>query len=280
MEIVIGYHGEEHVTAGQLGRIVAGLAGTGSYVLGTQDKLAATMKTANQIEIATGDIVINGRAATVETPELLTVDSGATGQKRNDLVVARYEKDDSSSVESVSLKVVKGTPVDYGDPVDPEIEDGSILDQDSPVEVPLWRIPIDGLAPGTPVKLFDETSPLSELRESLSQKLLWRGTYAGGQTIEVPGIGDYDVLSFAMSIGFTTFPVVCTRAEPGSAAFMGCSPFFSSGQVIYLLYVAVTAQGDELSSTAANISYMRLNPNDWAHDVTTGATITRIVGIS
>lgn len=96
----------------------------------------------------------------------------------------------------------------------------------------------------------------------------------------MPGIGDYDVLSFAMSIGFATFPVVCTRAEPGSATFMGCSPFFSSGQVIYLLYVAVTAQGDELSSTAANISYMRLNPNDWSHDVTTGATITRIVGVS
>ena len=82
-----------------------------------------------------------------------------------------------------------------------------------------------------------------------------------------------------MSIGFTTFPVVCTRAEPGSATFMGCAPFFSSGQVIYLLYVSVTAQGDELSSTSANVSYMRLNPNDWSHGVTTGATITRIVGI-
>ena len=122
--------------------------------------------------------------------------------------------------------------------------------------------------------------PGSRWCESLSQKLLWQGTYTGGQTVEVPGIGDYDVLSFAMSIGFTTFPVVCTRAEPGSATFMGCAPFFSSGQVIYLLYVSVTAQGDELSSTSANVSYMRLNPNDWTHDVTNGATITRIVGIS
>lgn len=87
------------------------------------------------------------------------------------------------------------------------------------------------------------------------------------------------MLSFAMSIGFATFPVVCTRLEPGSATFMGCTPFFSSEQVIYLLYVAVTVQGDELSSTAANVSYMRLDPNTWTHGVTTGATITRIVGI-
>lgn len=96
----------------------------------------------------------------------------------------------------------------------------------------------------------------------------------------MPGIGDYDVLSFAMSIGFTTFPVVCTRAEPGSDTFMGCAPFFSSGQVIYLLYVAVTVQGDKLSSTAGNVSYMNLNPNNWSHGITTGATITKIVGVS
>lgn len=82
-----------------------------------------------------------------------------------------------------------------------------------------------------------------------------------------------------MSIGFTTFPVVCTRLDPGSGTFTGCTPFFSSGQVIYLLYVSVTVQGDELSSTAANVSYMRLDPNNWSHGVTTGATITKIVGI-
>ncbi len=169
MEIVVGFQGKEHVTAGQVGRILAGMAGDGAYVLDTQNQLAATMVTANQVRVDTGDLVMHGRVATVETPETLTVESGVTGQKRNDLVVARYQKEASTSVESCELVVVKGTAVSYGDPSDPTINDGSILDGDSPVDVPLWRIPIDGLTPGTPVKLFEDTPSISELRDSVSQ---------------------------------------------------------------------------------------------------------------
>lgn len=169
MDIVIGFQGKEHITASQVGRILAGMAGEGVYVLATQNQLAATMQTANQVRIDTGDLVMHGRVATVETPETLTVESGATGQKRNDLVVARYQKDASSSVESIQLVVVKGTPVSYGDPSDPQINGGSVLDGDSPVDVPLWRIPIDGLAPGAPVKLFETAPSADGLRDSVSQ---------------------------------------------------------------------------------------------------------------
>lgn len=170
MDIVIGYQGRDHVKAEQLRRMIAGMAGDGTYVLGTQNELAATMVTANQVRIDTGDVVAAGGAyATVETPETLVVESGVTGQKRNDVVVARYEKDASTNVESMELAVVKGTPVSYGDPTDPELADGSIMAGDSPVEVPLWRIPIDGLAPGTPVKLFDTIPTIDSLRDSVSR---------------------------------------------------------------------------------------------------------------
>lgn len=184
MDIVIGYQGKDHVRAEQLRRLIAGMAGEGTYVLGTQNALAATMVTANQVRIDTGDVVASGGAyATVETPETLTVESGVTGQKRNDVVVARYEKDASTNVESMELAVVKGTHVSYGDPTDPELSEGSIMDGDSPVEVPLWRIPIDGLAPGTPVKLFETIPTIDSLRDSVSQNA---AVVAGlGQTVDV-----------------------------------------------------------------------------------------------
>ena len=169
MDIVIGYQNKEHVTAEQLGRAIAGLAGDGTYLLATQNGLAASMQTANQVRIDTGDLIAQGRVLTVETPETLTVESGVTGEKRNDLVVARYEKDPSSNVESAELVVVKGTPVSYGDPSDPSVNEGSILDGDSPVDVPLFRIPIDGLAPGTPERLIESTPSITDLRDSVSQ---------------------------------------------------------------------------------------------------------------
>lgn len=170
MDIVIGYQGKDHVKAEQLRRLITGLSGAGTYVLDTQNKLAASMVTANQVRIDTGDIVAAGGAyATVETPETLIIESGATGQKRIDLVVARYEKEASTSVESMELAVVKGTPVSYGDAADPEVQEGSIIAGDSPVEVPLWRIPIDGLAPGTPEQLFETIPSIDALRDSVSQ---------------------------------------------------------------------------------------------------------------
>lgn len=186
MDIVIGYQGKDHVRAEQLRRLIAGMAGDGTYVLGTQNELAATMVTANQVRIDTGDVVASGGAyATVETPETLTVESGVTGQKRNDVVVARYEKDASTNVESMELAVVKGTPVSYGDPTDPDLSEGSIMDGDSPVEVPLWRIPIDGLAPGTPVKLFDTIPTIDSLRDSVSQKLDASRVHTGNKVVTV-----------------------------------------------------------------------------------------------
>lgn len=170
MDIVTGYQGKEHVKADQLRRLISGMAGDGTYVLETQNKLAATMVTANQVRIDTGDLIAAGGAyATVETPETLVIESGATGQKRIDLVVARYEKDASTSVESMELDVVKGTSVSYGDPTAPEVAEGSIADGDSPVEIPLYSILIDGLAPGTPEQLFESAGTIDSLWDSVSQ---------------------------------------------------------------------------------------------------------------
>lgn len=218
MDIVIGFQGKEHITASQVGRILAGMAGEGVYVLATQNQLAATMQTANQVRIDTGDLVMHGRVATVETPETLTVESGATGQKRNDLVVARYQKDASSSVESIQLVVVKGTPVSYGDSSDPQINGGSILDGDSPVDVPLWRIPIDGLAPGTPVKLFEVAPSADGLRDSVSQMVsVWSS--AQQAIVGANKANDYSY-NFSEILGeeFDEPPVVIPMVYNGSAS--------------------------------------------------------------
>ena len=195
MDIVIGYQNKEHVTAEQLGRAIAGLAGDGTYLLATQNGLAASMQTANQVRIDTGDLIAQGRVLTVETPETLTVESGVTGEKRNDLVVARYEKDPSSNVESAELVVVKGTPVSYGDPSDPSVNEGSILDGDSPVDVPLYRIPIDGLAPGTPERLIESTPSITDLRDSVSRSAQYNIGGNGG--VEITPERDCDIFVIA-----------------------------------------------------------------------------------
>lgn len=148
--LVTGRWGETHVTSAQARNFHAGVFGSGQYVL---SGLTATMTTANTCHIDPGVACFNG--ADVEVPAGgvdVTIDNGTQGQMRNDLVVLRYTSKPSTQTESVELAVVKGTPA-ASSPQDPAHNEGSILEGDSPCDMPLYRIPLDGITVGDPVLL-------------------------------------------------------------------------------------------------------------------------------
>lgn len=164
--LVTGRWGQTHVTSAQARNFHAGLAGPGQYVMGG---LTATMTTANTCHIAPGVACFNG--ADVEVPaggEDVTIDNGTQGMMRHDLVVLRYVLDASEQTEDVSLTVVKGTPA-ASDPQDPAYNSGSILDGTSPCDMPLWRIPLDGVAVGEPEPMYSVLTPAAGLMESAAQ---------------------------------------------------------------------------------------------------------------
>lgn len=148
--LVTGRWGETHVTSAQARNFHAGVFGSGQYVL---SGLTATMTTANTCHIDPGVACFNG--ADVEVPAGgvdVTIDNGTQGQMRNDLVVLRYTSEPSTQTESVELVVVKGTPA-ASSPQDPAHNGGSILEGDSPCDMPLYRIPLNGITVGDPVLL-------------------------------------------------------------------------------------------------------------------------------
>lgn len=169
---VFAFQGKNHITASQLGRLVQGTAGDGRYVLPTQDRLQATMQTANKVVIGAGDLVMDGRYVTNEGGVELTVESGTSGYNRNDIVALRYSKDGSTGVESFEPEVIKGAPV-TGTAADPAVDAGAISDGSSEALMPLWRIPIRGLAPGTPERIATVGKTLSEIGDSVSQMPPW-----------------------------------------------------------------------------------------------------------
>ena len=148
--LVTGRWGETHVTSAQARNFHAGVFGSGQYVL---SGLTATMTTSNTCHIDPGVACFNG--ADVEVPAGgvdVTIDNGTQGQMRNDLVVLRYTSEPSTQTESVELVVVKGTPA-ASSPQDPAHNGGSILEGDSPCDMPLYRIPLNGITVGDPVLL-------------------------------------------------------------------------------------------------------------------------------
>lgn len=168
LDIVYGFQGKDHVTAAQLGRLLAGTVGDGRYVLDTQNKLKAEMQTANKVRIGTGDLVMDGRFMTNEAYVELTVESGVSGQKRNDIVGVQYEKASGTGIETPDFAVLKGTAT-AGTPADPEYEAGNILEGSTTAFMPLWRLPIDGLNVGEPVQLFEEIKSSKGIWDSVSQ---------------------------------------------------------------------------------------------------------------
>lgn len=167
VELVTGHAGKAHATAEQAAGLNAGILGLDDYVLNVHDKLKITVVSANKVTIGTGELVMQGRHVSQGTPEDLIVTNGSQGQKRNDLIVCRYAKG-SQSVESAKLVVVRGTPT-TGTPTDPAVNTTSPLDGGTTYDMPLYRIPLDGITIGTPVPLFNVLRPMSDVWDSLTQ---------------------------------------------------------------------------------------------------------------
>ena len=166
-ELVTGHVGKAHATAEQAAGLNAGILGLDDYVLNVHDKLKITVVSANKVTIGTGELVMQGRHVSQGTPEDLIVTNGSQGQKRNDLIVCRYAKG-SQNIESAKLVVVRGTPT-TGTPTDPAVNTTSPLDGGTTYDMPLYRIPLDGITIGTPVALFNVLKPMSDVWDSLTQ---------------------------------------------------------------------------------------------------------------
>lgn len=144
MHLVTGYKGEAHVSAADMGSLYAAVFGPDTYVLDRGSKLAASVITNNTVRVSDGDLVMQGRHIRLENAADLTVENGAQGYYRHDLIVVRYAKDTSSGQESAELAVLKGTAA-LTTPEDPSHTAGDILSGAAKAEVPLYRIVLNGL---------------------------------------------------------------------------------------------------------------------------------------
>ena len=160
-EIVDGMTGTKHISSDDLAALNTATVGKADCVLEYGDNFDLTMQSANSATLGTGVGMVGGKRFWNQAATNLVVQSGTQGQKRNDLVVARYAKT-SAGIESITPVVVKGTP-STGTAADPATTSNDLK---------LWRIPLDGISVGTPVRLFDPVASLATLGDSVSQAVV------------------------------------------------------------------------------------------------------------
>ena len=177
-EIVDGMTGTKHISSDDLSALNVATIGKADCVLKYGDDFKLTMASANSATLGTGVGMVGGKRFWNQAATSLTVQSGTQGQKRNDLVVARYAKT-SAGIESITPVVIKGTPT-TGTAADPDVTANDLK---------LWRVPLDGISVGDPVKLFEPVASLATLGDSVSQisnrVLLWSGTAGKGANITI-----------------------------------------------------------------------------------------------
>ena len=157
-EAVDACFGTPHIGSDDLAALNTAMVGKSDCVMEWGDDLELTMSSANTAVIGKGVGMVGGRRFWNDAAQALSVQSGTQGQKRNDLVVARYAKT-SAGIESITPVVVRGANT-TGTPADPAVTANDLK---------LWRIPINGITVGTPVRLFTPVTPLATLGDSVSQ---------------------------------------------------------------------------------------------------------------
>ena len=170
MDIITGYTGSPHVTAEQDRDINIGIFGNESYVLQTGSQLTAEVSSNNEIKVRDGVIMHQGCAASIKknTYDSLTITNGSQGMKRVDLIVARYSRDPSTNEESLTLKVIQGTPSENS-PTVPGYTTGDIQSGDLVADMPLYQVILNGLNITEVKKLFSVQGSIAELSSKLAK---------------------------------------------------------------------------------------------------------------
>ena len=102
MELITGKTGIPHVVAADDAELYKLFLGDGAYVLPTGNKLNAELQTGKVI-VYDGSLIMQGRLAKIrQTTGLqeLQLESGIVGQKRVDLIVAEYKKEQETPIDA------------------------------------------------------------------------------------------------------------------------------------------------------------------------------------
>lgn len=153
IELVDGKAGVAHISSEDKAIIHQAKFSKSDVVYDWGDAFKCSMSSSNRATVGTGCASIQGLDWHITAAESVTISNGSQGMKRNDIICAHYHRDSKTGNENVALTVLKGTP-NATAAADPTIPSGKILSGAVDAYMPLWRVPLDGITVGTPVRLF------------------------------------------------------------------------------------------------------------------------------
>lgn len=256
MDIITGYTGTKHVTAENDRDINIGIFGSGSYVLSTGAGLKAEISSNNEIKIRDGVVMHQGCAAAIKknTYDSLTVINGSQGMKRIDLIVARYEKQRDTNVESLTLKVLQGKAVESS-PTAPAHTEGDIQAGDAIADMPLYEVVIDGLNITEVRKKFQAVEDLASLNSNLIQS---------GTELVPNANGYFAIKNITFPVPYAEIPnVTATVSNGDNNNSLEANIFAQVGRVSKTgCVLKVCCWNEQLSGSKFNVSWIAVGKRE------------------
>lgn len=190
MELVTGKKGSPHITSQQERMKHQGTWGDGAYILQIGQMLEPQVQSSNEIRIRDGALMVQGALGCVKvnTYDPVTIQNGTQGMKRIDLICWQYTYDAEQDVESAEWVVIQGTPAE-SDPQQPAYTDGDIQQGDSPVQVPVFAVELDGINVTGVTTLLPTAPTLEELNSNSIIDI--------GKNIDGPNKTTYNFVKYA-----------------------------------------------------------------------------------
>lgn len=170
--LITGHSGAGHITSADAGRLIAGVVGLDRYVLPTGKKFAYTIISNNEIDIADGDLVDQGRHITLPQNEIevVQIENGEQNKERIDTIAIKYTMDATSGIESASMVLKKGTPVTIGSgtAAPAALTTGNIYAGATEDETALYYVYISGITITKVVQSFVVRESLAVLKNDIT----------------------------------------------------------------------------------------------------------------
>lgn len=185
MEIVTGYKGKPHITSEKWADLNRGIIGAEEYVLGVGRMFESELVSNNLLKIYDGCGVMQGRQFGTQAGQSdeITIENGTQGEKRIDLIVARYTKNEDTKVETIEPVLIKGTP-SASDPAVPKHTEGNIRQGDLIADMPLYEVELNGINVGEVRPLFRALMNMNKINKCLSNLTVQKTSTQGGWVVE------------------------------------------------------------------------------------------------
>lgn len=156
MNLITARYGTPHVTPANDALIHQAFTQDDTCVFPVLEQMAAEVVTNNSIKIRSGLAMLQGYIFSVDpgTYDEVTIQNGNQGENRIDLIVARYTANTSLQTQSMEWVVIQGTPT-TGQPVAPSPLTGDIDSGDTPVDMPMFQVLIEGITITSVTTVFE-----------------------------------------------------------------------------------------------------------------------------